>query len=333
MICTTIKGESLSFFTSMAKSRRLESLLAKLKQLKDPTSGEDLSQLQEILACKYALAVAQAAKMAGKYELTQLTADLVKAFHRFMVKPVQTDPSCLAKAALAEVLYQFNCREEAVFLAGIRHVQMEPVWGGQEDTAPKLRGVCALGLVRMNYPDVMMELGDLLADPEPPARIAAARAIAYSENEAGIPLLRLRSRVGDEPQVISECQAALLKLAPQKSLDFVARFLMDPSPQVQELVALVLGESRLPEAFPILQAWWKRKTDPELRQTGLLAIAMLRQDQPLQFLLSLLESGTQQEARDAIAALDLYRHDPQVWGQVQESIRSRDGLKETFRRN
>ena len=310
----------------MAKSRKLEALLAQLKQLQDPTSEEDLSQLQQILASKHALAVAQAAKMAGKYELMQLSPELVKAFHRFMVNPAQTDPNCLAKAALADTLYQFGRREDMVFLSGIRHIQMEPVWGGQVDTAAKLRGICALGLVRMNYPDVLMELGDLLADPEPPARIAAARAIAYSENEAGIPLLRLRVQVGDEPQVLAECLAALLKLAPTRSLDFVSRFLENPSAQVQELVALALGESRLPEACAILQAWWKRTTAPDLRQTGLLAIAMLRRDTSLQFLLSLIEEGTEQEARGAITALELYRQDPQVWRQVEEVAEKRGDL-------
>ena len=314
------------FVLLMAKSRKLESLLAQLKQLQDPTSGEDLIQLQRILASKYALAVAQAAKMAGKYELTHLRPDLVKAFQRFMVNPAQTDPNCLAKAALADTLYQFGSYEETVFLSGIQHIQMEPVWGGQVDTAPKLRGICALGLVRMNYPNLLTELADLLADPEAPARIAAARAIAYSENEAGIPLLRLRVRVGDEPEVLSECLAALLKLAPTQSLDFVSRFLDHPSAQVQELVALVMGEARLSAAFPILQAWWKRTSEPDLRQTGLLAIAMLRQDPPLQFLLSLIEDGTDQAARDAIAALDLYRHDPQVWRQVQ-AIAKKRGLE------
>ena len=34
----------------------------------------------------------------------------------------------------------------------------------QFDTAAELRGLCALGLVRMAYPDVMVELVDLLAN-------------------------------------------------------------------------------------------------------------------------------------------------------------------------
>ena len=33
-------------------------------------------------------------------------------------------------------------------------MQPEPVWGGQQDTAPPLRGSAALGLVRIGHPQV-----------------------------------------------------------------------------------------------------------------------------------------------------------------------------------
>ncbi|MBW4694187.1 MAG: hypothetical protein KME27_20785 [Lyngbya sp. HA4199-MV5] len=62
----------------------------------------------------------------------------------------------------------------------------------------------------MNYPLVMVELADLLVDPEPEARIGAARAIAYTQNEQGVPLLRLRVKIGDTSPVLSECLIALL---------------------------------------------------------------------------------------------------------------------------
>jgi hypothetical protein len=38
--------------------------------------------------------------------------------------------------------------KEEVFLSGIRFVQMEPRWGGEEDAAAQLRGSAAFGLVR-----------------------------------------------------------------------------------------------------------------------------------------------------------------------------------------
>jgi HEAT repeat protein len=251
--------------------------------------------------------------------------DLTAAFERFMVKPVETDANCQAKFRIAETLYRLSYSEEALFLQGIRHVQMEPVWGGKQDTAVSLRGICALGLVRMHYSDVLVELADLLADPEAPARVAAARAISYSENSQGVPLLRLKVRMGDpEPQVLSECFTALLKLAPVQSLSLISGFLNSPKEQLQEIAALSLGESRLQEAFPILQRWWETTVYAELRKTGLLAIALLRQDDALEFLLTLIAEAMSQDAKDAIVALSMYQSDESLWQRVCQTVDMRD---------
>ena len=157
----------------MAKARKLEEALAALSQLADPTTEAAIATLRQTLAGKYGVAIAQASRLIRKAEIYSLVPDLVSAFDRCMVKPEMTDPSCLAKTAIAEALYHLDYREEALFLQGIRHIQMEPVWGGKEDTAPALRSVCALGLVRMNYPQVLSELADLLADAKAVARIGA----------------------------------------------------------------------------------------------------------------------------------------------------------------
>src|SRR5438105_9870692 len=51
--------------------------------------------------------------------------------------------------------------------------------------------VSALALVWMNHPDALVELGDLLADRELPARMGAAKALARSEEHTS----ELQSRV------------------------------------------------------------------------------------------------------------------------------------------
>ena len=197
-----------------AAKRSLEDTLADLHQLRaDPLSATSIATLRHVLGGKTSHAVAKAAQIAGEFEIAALTADLAAAFDRLMVNPAKSDPGCRAKAEIADALYRIGSDDAAVFLRGIRHVQMEPVWGGRVDTATALRGACALGLVRMNYPDALSELADLLADPETPARVAAARAVAYSENDNGVPLLRLKVLVGDpESEVVSECLVGLLKL-------------------------------------------------------------------------------------------------------------------------
>jgi HEAT repeat protein len=309
----------------MAKSRKLEQVLAVVAELKEhPTSEAAIATLRQVLQSKYSVAVAQAARLVGEGEIHSLTSDLVAAFARFMVKPTETDQGCLAKLGIAEALYRLNAGEEALFLQGIRHVQMEPVWGGREDTAAALRGICALGLVRMNYADVMAELADLLADAQPTARAAAAKAIAYSENPQGVPLLRLKVQVGDAaPQVLSECFTALLQLAPAQSVALVATFLAGAEEQVSEMAALALGETRLPEAFPLLKDWWQKTRGAELRQTGLLAIAMLRREEAMEFLLSLVVEGKIADAKAAIAALRIYQQDEGLWQRVCQAAQER----------
>jgi HEAT repeat protein len=251
----------------------------------------------------------------------------VAAFERLMINPVKTDPGCHAKAAIADALYRIGDDDQRVFLRGIHHVQLEPVYGGRTDTACELRGVCALGLVRTNHPDVMIELADLLADPEAPVRVAAARALAYSENDDAAPLLRFKILTGDvEPEVVSECLTALLKVAPSSSLAFVARRLDGADASAQEAAALALGGSRLREAFAVLRQWWERTPDPARRRTALLAIAMLRHDQAIDFLLSVIAEGNGPNARDAIAALGLYRHDDTVGQRVRNAVERRRDL-------
>ncbi|MBH8574834.1 hypothetical protein I8752_17765 [Nostocaceae cyanobacterium CENA369] len=305
----------------MPKSRKLEETLSSLAQIREhPTSESGIVILRQVLKSKYSIAVAQAAKIIRESSITELVADLVEAFARMMAKPTQVDQNCLAKKEIAQALYHLEYSDENLFLQGIRHIQMEPVWGGQEDTAAGLRGICAFGLVRMNYSDVMNELADLLADPKPEARVAAAKAIAYTGNPQGVPLLRLKIRIGDRaPQVIEECFNALLQLAPTESLAIVAGFLFHPESQICELAALALGESRLEPAFDLLKSCWEQTTNIELRRTLLLAVAMLRQDKAIDFLISLVAQGKDIDTKNAIAALDIYREDGELWQRVKRA--------------
>ncbi|MBD0335389.1 MAG: hypothetical protein ICV62_07870 [Cyanobacteria bacterium Co-bin13] len=318
----------------MAKSRKLEELTDALNQIRtNPTSELGLTTLRQVSNSRYGVAVAQAAQLVAQFEIYLLMPELVTAFDRFLIKPQDSDPGCRAKQAIAEALYRLEHSDETLFLKGIRHVQWEPVWGGQVDTAPKLRGTCALGLVRMHYPAVMVELADLLADPEPEARIGAARAIAYSENEMGVALLRLRVKVGDTPPVLGECLIALLELAPMESLPLLQELLQagrksapNDLGETAEVAALALGESRLPEAFPILRDWWQQTVNVDLRKTGLLAIATLRQDNALEFLLNLIAEGSLRDAKDALKALSIYQQDEHLWQKISQTVEQRGDL-------
>ena len=250
----------------------------------------------------------------------------MSAFDRFMVRPEKSDKGCGAKTGAAEALYRIGHDCPDVFSRGVTHVQLEPVFGGRTDTAAELRGVCAMGLVRLCHPEVMVHLADLLADPEPPARIAAARAIAYSGRCAeGVPLLRLKALTGDdEPAVVGECLLALLGLDPDSSLPFVAGFLDRHDGALREAAAMALGESRVEGAFAVLRQWWDRTPDTRQARTALLAIAMLRHDDAMDFLLSLLADHPPAIARQVIDVLKIYRNDESLERRIREIAAQRD---------
>jgi len=294
----------------------------------DPTAPASLVLLRTALRGTSPHLAAAAAEIAGAAEVAALRDDLVAAFERGMSEPIKRDPGCVAKAAAADALYRLGAPEDGVFLRGIRHVQLEPVYGGRADTAVSLRGTCALALMRLQHRDALTAAAGLLADAEAPARRLAAQALAYGEPAAALPLLRFKALSGDaDPQVLSECLLALLAIAPGDSLDFVAGFLDRRDAEVAEAAALALGGSRLRAALPLLTAWWEGTFDPALRRTALLAIAMLKDDAALAYLLAHVADSPAVHARAALEALAIYRHDPRLRAQVEAALaRREDGL-------
>jgi hypothetical protein len=169
----------------------------------------------------------------------------------------------------------------------------------------------------------LLECVTLLADSEVPARAGAVRAISESGQQAGILLLRYKALIGDkDEEVIAECFAGLLRLAPAESLEFVATFLQS-SEEIAERAALALGESHLAAAFPLLQEAWHATSQATLRRTLLLAMAMLRLDEAVEFLLTRLAEDGEKSALVALAALALYGRDEVVRSRIQEILAKR----------
>ena len=185
----------------------------------------------------------------------------------------------------------------------------------------------------MLHPDALEECVTLLADPEIPARIGAIRAIGDSGRPEGLLLLRLKVLLGDrEEEVVAQCLAALLRLGQAQSVGFVAKLLHSTSEGIAERAALVLGESRLPPAFAALHEAWQETSRAGLRRTLLLAMAMLRQDEALEFLLARVENEGERTAGDALAALSLYSRDEAVRERVRKIVHARPELQAVFAR-
>jgi HEAT repeat protein len=292
----------------MAKARGVEAKLLRLRSLRNQqVAAAAVEELRAALGDVSNLVVAEAAAVIGDSAVQELAQDLVAAFERLMIEPEQSDKQCRGKIALVEALNKLEYAGPEVFLRGIAHVQ-EPRWGDpDQDTAGPLRAHCAFGLARINPPNLLLLLTDLLLDRDKAARAGAIRALGSSGSLAAIPLLRFKAQLGDkEAEVTGECFEALLELAPTQSLPFVGRFLHSGSAAVQEAAVFALAESRRPEAFTMLQDFWPRAPQ-DLGEAVLLAIAMLRIPAALDFLIALV-AGKDPHSRAALSALAIHRH-------------------------
>lgn len=288
----------------------LEEQLDRLAELRrQPPSPEGSAEVARYLGSKMNLVAAKAARIAGEWEAAELAPDLVAAFERFLVKPETTDKRCEAKIEILKALCKLEYPSPAVFRRGLRHVQMEASWGPPVDTAAEVRAVSAMGLAQTDYPDALEEILPLLLDRERDARIGAVRAIAASGLAGDVLVLRFKTLSGDEPEVMGECFAALLRAAPGKSVEFVAQFLDHHEEAIAEAAALALGDSRMESTFAALVAAFEQTRNRALGRTFLLAIALLRRENAIDYLLGLVENGEAQTSADAAAALAMYEQD------------------------
>lgn len=317
----------------MAQSRKTEDCLEALSRLgENPAAPGVRTELGGYLANKSNLVVAKAAKIVAEFELHDMEPQLVSAFQRFMTNPAVTDKGCAAKTEIVRALEALGTAEAEVFLAGIRHIQMEGSFGPPVDTAPRLRAASAMGLVHMNYPHAILEIVTLLADREDDARVGAVRALAYSGQPATVPLLRFKVMAGDaSADVIAESFIALLEVAPETSLAFVAGYLDSSDPAVTEAAAIALGQSRQPEAIAALKDKWPDARETQ-RRALLIGMAVARDDSAFEFLFSLVESAVERIAAEAIAALAMYRQDERIRSRVESLVAQRKGtlLKRTL---
>ncbi|HEY2860368.1 MAG TPA: hypothetical protein VGJ21_18245, partial [Terracidiphilus sp.] len=188
-----------------------------------------------------------------------------------------------------------GCREKDVFLRGLHHHQMEPVWGGQSDSAGTLRANCAHALVAcegLPNPDLLLLLIDLLADADKAVRVEAVRAISQT-GEAAIPVLRLRALIpGEDPEVLAACFASLLELEGDAAIPFVSRFLAAADDCAAE-AAFALAATHNPLALGnLLQLHLEPSaaaSEPWFVGVLLSAIALTRIPQAIDYLIDLIE--------------------------------------------
>lgn len=306
--------------------KRLEERIEAVREaLVTRTAKSSRKALLDTLRGNQAMLIATVANALGEDD-RDLLERLPEAFSRLLHDPVKRDPGCIGKSAIARALYRSDHASHQVFVAGIEHVQMEPVFGGRVDTAAELRGVCAMALSAMRHPQAMLRLAVLLADPERPARVAAARALAASGDRiTAEPLLRLRLAVGEkDPEALAEDFTALLELSADDAVGFVATHLDARDDAVAEAAAISLGGSRRGAALAELTRRLETTISGARRRVLSLAIALLRSDDAWSFLLRRIAEADPSVAADALRALATFSHDAKLRDQLGKVVAARD---------
>ena len=287
----------------MPGKRSFEEQLAALDDLRQGPEEARAEALRRALGHRNNFIVAKAADLVRELRLADLEPDLLAAFGRFFDDPVKTDPQCWAKNALSRALAALEDQDEAIFLRGMRHIQMEPVWGGRSDTAGTLRATCAFALVQcrgLTEKDLLEHLVELLADQDKTVRAEVVRAIEQVGSPSAALLLRLRAVVGaDEPEVLGACYTGVLHVEGVRAIPWIGRFLATADDSAGEAALAIAGTHSI-EAFHALRECFAKASDPWWRSVLLSAISLTRQDEALQFLMDLVRL----ESLDAEGAIE-----------------------------
>lgn len=291
----------------MPAKRSFEDELAALDALRQQTPAASIEPLRKALAHRNNYIVSKAADLVREFTLAELIPELLLAFDRFFSDPVKTDPQCWAKNALSRTLAALEYQDATLFLRGVRHIQLEPVYGGRSDTAGTLRGTCALALVPcrgLSEAELIHHLVELFGDKDKSVRVEAVRAVENTGSSSAAHLLRLQAILGgDEPEIMGACYGGILRLEGKNAIPWIARFLSSADDTAAE-AALAIAAERSAEAFQALQERFLADPPPGhwFRSVLLSAIALTRQREAFDFLLDLIRTESL-NAEGAIEAI------------------------------
>jgi HEAT repeat protein len=328
----------------MPGKRKFEEQLAALDALREQEPEARIAPLRKALAHRNNYVVAKAADLVRGFELGDLTPELLAAFDRFFEDAVKTDPQCWAKNAIGRALAAFEHQDADVFLRGMRHVQLEPVWGGSSDSAGTLRATCALALVQCRSlfeSELLTHLIELLGDKDKAVRAEVARAIEQVASPSSALLLRLRAILDsnlrsrkpghppeEEPEVLGACYGGILRIEGASAIPWVARFLESGDDPAGE-AALAIAGTHSPEGFEVLKKRLAHEADPWFCSVLLSAIALTRQDEALEFLLDQVRSESS-HAEAAIEAILRAMPSDEVTRRLEGLVASNPALTRAF---
>jgi len=302
----------------VARANRFE---VELRAAEALVKAPDQAGIARALAHASGHIVAPAARAVLAHRLDGFMPAMLAALDRLYLDPCEHDQQCRGKLALITALDELGHGDSGIFLRAARHVQLEPVWGGSQDSAPPLRIRAAQALVRIGHHGLYRLLGDLLIDGIGEVRGAAAQILGQIGGERAVLLLRLRLAVGDKDvDVLADYAAGLLAAEGAEAVPLVAGLLGHDDRAVAGGVALALGGSRLPEALAPLRQALADCLDRQLCRTLVDAIALQRSEAAAEALLGLLTDGDGEQRLAAAKGLRLYRDRPQLVARIESAL-------------
>ena len=289
----------------MPGKRAFEAQTDALDALRQQPENARVEPLRKTLRGKNNFLVAKAANLTREFNVQTLLPELLAAFDHFFENAEKSDPQCWAKNAISRALATFEHQDAEVFLRGMRHIQLEPTYGGRSDSAGTLRSTCALALVQcrtLHEPELLAHLVDLVADKEKAVRADVMRAIEQVGSPSASLLLRERAVLAsDEAEVLGACYAGILGIEGEKAIPWVRQFLA-PADDAAAEAALAIAATHTSAGFEVLRDTLKRARDPIFRSVVLSAIALTRQEVAFEFLLQEVRTESL-DAEGAIEAL------------------------------
>jgi hypothetical protein len=308
----------------MVKRDPTQEALDQLSELlQDGYDESHLNQIQKFLDHRSNHVVGKTAELIQEWELEQFKSELEANFFRFMMNPVKSDAMCVAKRSIVQCLMHLAVPAEKVYLTGLTHIQLEPVFGKPEDTAPGLRGDSGRALAKTDHPDTFRFHATLIMDSQSETRRIAVKTLTDLATIESELLLRTKILVNDtEPDIIADCFSGLMKMAPNESLEFVSNYLTSNELSTAHNAALALGESHHPQSFELLQRAWEDANLALPQYELVLPMALTRSDDAFRFLLQQLHGVTDSLMPGYLDAMSVFSGNADKNHQISEKIRS-----------
>ena len=307
----------------------IDAKLARLKVIAlEPVDEIVAKELSSMIAGVNIYVAAQAAKVAADRAVRSLAPLMGEALKKALDKPAKDDKGCLGKTKMAEALNALDFFDEELFLRGVRHVQKEPSYGGDVDTAANLRCQCAMGLVRSGKPaDVLRILADMLFEAEPTPRDVAAKNLGFAMmSDAAEMLLRAKVHAGDTHfEVIESCFAGLLNIAPNRYHEFVGEYVTGSNNDLASAAAMALAMSRdKARASAFLLECYGKTFYGSQKEMLLTPIAITRTKEAFSFLMGVIEIAPTAQALAAVRAMACFAPTGDDAAKILQAVDKRD---------